>query len=146
MKLNRPLFAFVFGVFFGCAVLSSALFCFGVFEFPVAVSKTFPIVPPSFPIHMKVDFGSTGKPAYDKTIYIEKGTTPKEAVSQAFPMLSGKSCCSLREVLEVNGVRVDPSKGRWWICLVNGSKNISPQRKKLNIGDTVEWKYIQDVH
>lgn len=142
MKLNRPLFTFVFGVLFGCVVLSGVLFCVGVFEFPVAVSKTFPIQPPNFPIQLKVDFGSAGKPAYDQTIYIEKGTTPKEAVSQAFPMLSGKSCCSLREVLAIEGVKVDPPKEHWWVCLVNGSKNISPQRKKLKAGDVVEWKYI----
>ena len=98
----------------------------------------------TFSIQMKVDFGPAGKPAFDKTIEVEKGTTPKEAVSQVFPVLFGKSCCSFREVIEINGVRVDPSKKLWWICLLNGSKNVSPQRKKLKAGDVVEWKYIQD--
>ena len=96
----------------------------------------------TFPVQLKVDFGPAGKPAYDKPLDVEKGTTPKEAVSQVFPVVAGKSCCSLREVLEIDGVRVDPKNERWWICLVNGSKNISPQKKKLKSGDVIEWKYI----
>lgn len=98
----------------------------------------------TFPVQMKVDFGPAGKPAYDDMIEVEKGTTPKEAVSQVFPVLSGKACCSFREVIEINDVRVDPEKKLWWICLLNGSKNVSPQKKKLKAGDVVEWKYIQD--
>ena len=102
--------------------------------------------PKTFPIQMKVDFGPAGKTAYDDKIYVEKGTTPKEAVSQVFPVLSGKSCCSFREVIEIGGVRVDPSKKLWWICKLNSSKNVSPQKKKLKAGDIVEWKYILDDH
>lgn len=98
----------------------------------------------TFPIQMKVDFGPAGKPLHEETLYVEKGTTPKEAVSQVFPVLSGKACCSFREVIEIGGVRVDPAKKLWWICLLNGSKNVSPQRKKLKAGDVVEWKFIQD--
>ena len=144
MKFKQSFPSFALGMLFGCTVLGSVLLYSGVFELPLMVSKTIPVQLKTFPIRMKVDFGPAGKSAYAKTIYAEKGMTPKEAVSQAFPILSGKSCCSLREVLEIDGVRVEPSKGRWWICLVNGSKNISPQRKKLKPGDAVEWKYIQD--
>ena len=145
MKLKRSLFIFGSGAFFGCVVFWSVLSYTGVFELPVAVSKTFPVRPETFPIQMKIDFGPAARPAYAETIYIEPGTTPKEAVSQAFPVLSGKSCCSFREVLEIGGVRVDPSKNRWWICLVNGSKNVSPQKKKLKRADTVEWKYVEEI-
>ncbi|GEM_PF-2928515 len=102
--------------------------------------------PKTFPIQMKVDFGPAGKPLHDETLYVEKGTTPKEAVSQVFPMLSGKACCSFREVIEIGGVRVNPAKNLWWICKLNGSKNVSPQKKKLKPRDIVEWKYIQDDH
>jgi len=98
----------------------------------------------TFPITMSVDFGPAGKATHHSTLDVEKGTTPKEAVSQAFPIISGKSCCSLREVISIDGVRVDPAKRRWWTCWVNGSKNISPQNYKLRPGDRVEWKYIQD--
>ena len=143
-RIKGSFFAFCWGILFGCAVFSVALLYSGVFELPVAVSKTLPVHVETFSIHMKVDFGPAGKPVYDQVIDVEKGTTPKDAVSQVFPVLSGKSCCSLKEVVGIDGVRVDASKGRWWICLVNGSKNISPQRKKLKKGDTVEWKYIQD--
>lgn len=102
--------------------------------------------PKTFPIQMKVDFGPAGKPVHEEKLYVEKGTTPKEAVSQVFPVLSGKACCSFREVIEIGGVRVDPEKKLWWICKLNGSKNVSPQKKKLKTGDIVEWKYIQDDH
>lgn len=97
-----------------------------------------------FPVEMSVDFGPAAKTGFKETVYVEKGTTPKEAVSQVFPILSGKSCCSLREVIAIDGVKVEPSKGKWWICLVNGSKKISPQEKKLAPHDKLEWKYIQD--
>jgi hypothetical protein len=101
--------------------------------------------PRVFPIQMTVDFGPAGKPVHAETIYVEKGTTPKEAVSQVFPILSGKSCCSFREVLAIDGVEVDAMKKRWWICLVNGNKkDTSPHQTKLEPGDVVEWKYIED--
>lgn len=100
--------------------------------------------PKTFPVQMKINFGPADKPSYDAQLYVENGTTPKEAVSQVFPILSGKACCSFREVVEIGGVHVDPEKKLWWICLLNGSKNVSPQKKQLKEGDVVEWKYIQD--
>ncbi len=100
----------------------------------------------TFPIHLKVDFGPAGKPGFDDPNFlVEKGTTPKEAVSQVFPILSGKSCCSLRDLLEIGGVRIDPLKNRWWICTLNGSRKFSPKTKKLKWGDCLEWAYIQNT-
>ena len=130
------------------SVFKSVLFAFlGVFIFSNILTSCVFIrneSPKTIPVKMKVDFGPAKKSGFDEMIYIEKGTTPKEAVSQVFPILSGKSCCSLREVIEIGGVRVEPAKNLWWICLVNGSKNISPQKKELKEDDTVEWKYIDD--
>ena len=136
MKFKKSVFTVGLVGFFGGIILGAVLSDFGVFAFS-ETHKT-------FPIQMKVDFGPAERPTYDKTIQIEKGTTPKEAVSQAFPVLSGVACCSFRDVIEIGGVRINPAKNWWWICTVNGSKNISPQRKKLKPGDVVEWKYIQD--
>lgn len=101
--------------------------------------------PKPFQVEVKVDFGPAGKPAHSEKIYVEKGTTPKEAVSQIFAIRSGKTCCSFREIMEIDGVRVDPAKNRWWTCAVNGSKKVSPAKKKLKPGDVVEWKYAQDA-
>ena len=101
-----------------------------------------PYHPKTFPIQLKVDFGPAGKPVHEEKIYVEEDTTAKEAVSQVFPVMAGKVCCSLRDIMEIDGVRVDPEKGRWWICLRNGSKNFSPRRDKLKAGDRIEWKYI----
>jgi hypothetical protein len=117
----------------------------GVFELPLAVSKAIPVQIETFPVHVKVDFGPAGKSVYNRVIEVEKGATPKEAVSQVFPVLSGKSCCSLKEVLAIDGIKVEPEKDQWWICLVNGSKNISPQKRKLRPGDIVEWKYVHEI-
>ncbi len=111
-----------------------------------ACSRTQPKTPRVFPIELKVDFGPAQKPSHSEKLFIEEGTTPKEAVSQVFPMRSGKSCCSFREVFEINGVAVDPLKKRWWICLVNGNKkDTSPHQTELKAGDVVEWNYIQDT-
>src|SRR5438067_1119001 len=99
--------------------------------------------PRTFPVSLSVDFGPAGKPGFeDKHFHVEKGTSPKEAVSQVFPILSGKACCSLREIIEIGGVRIDPVKNRWWICELNGSRRFSPVKKKLKPGDVVAWKYI----
>ena len=98
----------------------------------------------TFAVEVKVDFGPAGKPAHAETIEVEKGTTPKEAVSQVFPVLSGKACCSFREILAVDGVKVDPAKNRWWICMINGSKKVSPRKTKLKPGDVLEWKYVEE--
>lgn len=101
--------------------------------------------PKPFQVEVKVDFGPAGKPSHAQKIYVEKNTTPKEAVSQVFPVLSGKTCCSFREIMEIGGVRVDPAKNRWWTCAVNGSKKVSPQKRKLKPGDVVEWTYVEDA-
>ncbi len=103
----------------------------------------------SFPVTVSVDFGpakeKTGQPVRTEKIYVERGTTPKEAVSQVFPILSGKSCCSFREVMAIDGVTIDPSKNRWWVCLLNGSRKISPHQKRLKAGDKVEWRYLEEA-
>ena len=100
--------------------------------------------PKTFPIEVKIDFGPAAKPGYSGTLEIEKGTTPKEAVAQIFPVLLGKACCSLREILAIDGVKIDPAKNYWWVCLVNGSKKVSPGKRKLKAGDVLEWRYIEE--
>ena len=100
--------------------------------------------PKTFSIHMTVDFGPADKPGYSGEFEIEKGTTPKEAVSQVYPVLSGMACCSLRELIEIGGVRIDPAKNHWWVCLLNGSKKVSPRKTELKRGDRVEWRYIEE--
>lgn len=101
--------------------------------------------PKLFPVEVIVNFGNSGKPLHRETLYIEGGTTPKEAVSQVFPVLSGKTCCSVREVLAIDGVAADPAKNSWWNCLVNDSKKVKPQKSKLHRGDKLEWRYIEDL-
>lgn len=102
--------------------------------------------PQIFEISLKVDFGPAGKPGFeDKKFQIEKDTTAKEAVSQVYPVLSGRGCCSLREVIGIGGVSIDPLKNRWWVCELNGTRKFSPHKKKLEPGDRVEWKYIQNA-
>lgn len=100
--------------------------------------------PSEYPIYLEVDFGPAERPAFQDKIYIEKGTTPKEVVSQVFPVLTGKACCSFREILAIDGVKIDPARNRWWTCSVNGSKKVSPQKKKLREGDRVVWKYSEE--
>jgi len=101
--------------------------------------------PKTFQVEVRVDFGPAGRPLREEKLEVEKGTTPKEAVSQMFPVLSGKACCSFRELIAIDGVAIDPAKNRWWTCSVNGSKkNISPQKTKLKARDIVEWKYTED--
>lgn len=100
----------------------------------------------TFEVQLAVDFGPANKPAHQEIVEVEQGTTAKDAVSQVFPIRSGKSCCSLREVIEIDGVAIDPAKSWWWTCSVNGSrKGVTPHRIKLKPGDLVEWKYVQSV-
>ena len=101
--------------------------------------------PKVFEINMKVDFGPAGKPMHEEKLFVEKGTTPKEAVSQIFPVLSGKVCCSFRDLLAIDGVEIDPARNRWWICELNGSRKVTPHKKKLRPGDRVEWRFIEDA-
>lgn len=98
----------------------------------------------TFPVRLKVDFGPVEKQGYDDTLFVEKGTTPREAVAQVFPVLLGKACCSLREIIEIGGVGIDPMRNRWWTATVNGSKKVSPRKKKLKRGDHLEWVYVEE--
>jgi len=100
--------------------------------------------PETFEIEMKVDFGPAGKPTYEGSLEVEVGTTLKDAVSQVFPILSGKICCSFREVLAIDGVAADPAGNTWWTCSVNGSsKEVSSYVTELRPGDVMEWTYKQ---
>ena len=99
--------------------------------------------PQNFPVTVIIDFGPAGKPRVEQKVEVETGTTAKDAVSIVLPIRSGKSCCSVREVIEIDGVRVDPKNERWWICLLNGSKKFSPRTKELKPNDKIEWKYIE---
>ena len=120
------------------------LFILGMMTFEIPLAQAMARKPSTYSISVRVDFGPAGKAPHEETLEVEKGTTPKEAVSQVFPVLSGKTCCSPREIMGIDGVNVDPAKNRWWTCQVNGSKKVSPQKKKLKPGDRVEWKYIED--
>ena len=130
MKFKNSIFAFL--------IIAS---CFFLGHF---LSVRFSGTDRTFPIQIKIDFGTVRKPVHKETLFIEKGTTPKEAVSQIFPVLSGKACCSFRDVIEIGGVRINPQKNLWWICLLNGSRNVSPYKNKLKPGDVLEWKYIHE--
>ena len=129
--LYRNLGCLSAGMFLGAALVSGHLFTLG------GKHKT-------FPVQIKIDFGPAEKPFHEEKIYVEEGSTPKEAVSQVFPILSGKTCCSFREIMQIDGVGVDPAKNRWWTCSVNGSKKLSPHQKRLKSGDLIEWKYVQE--
>lgn len=122
-------------------VLSAGLVAAAFF---VSGAPAFGRYPKLFPIEVRVDFGPAGKPVHEETLYVEAGTTPKEAVSQIFPILAGKACCSAREILAIDGVAIDPAKNRWWTCAVNGSKKLSPHKRRLRRGDKLEWRYIED--
>lgn len=101
--------------------------------------------PKLFDIILKVDFGPAGKLTHEGKLEVEDGTTANEVVSRVFPVRSGMSCCSLRELIEIDGVAIDPAKNRWWTCSINGSKKgFTPHRTKLKAGDVVEWKLIED--
>ena len=99
-----------------------------------------------FQVTVKVDFGPAKKSNHEEVLMVENGTTPKEAVSRVFPIRSGMACCSLKELIEIGGVAIEPSKNRWWICSINGTKKlVSPHQTRLKAGDVVEWKYVQQL-
>jgi len=104
-----------------------------------------PLMPGKFPIRIQVDFGPAGKPALMRTLEVDRMTTSKEAVSLVFPVMSGKVCSSLHDLLEINGVRPDAAKNYWWILTVNGSRRVSPYRTHLKRGDLVEWRYLKEI-
>ena len=96
-----------------------------------------------FEIDLRVDFGQSLRLQYRKRLMVEQGSTAKDVLSQAFPVLSGKTCCSTREVLGVNGIKTNLIKKLWWKCFINGDgRKVSPYRTKLKPGDLIEWKYI----
>jgi hypothetical protein len=76
---------------------------------------------------------------------VDRKPTPKEAVSLVFPVMSGKVCSSIHDLLEIDGVRPDATKNYWWILTVNGSRRVSPYRTRLERGDVVEWRYLKEI-
>ena len=113
--------------------------CFGALPF------LGPLIPGKFPVEIRVDFGPAGKPALTRTLEVDRKTTPKEAVSLMLPVMSGKVCSSMHDLLEIDGVRPDAVENFWWILTVNGSRRVSPYRTHLKRGDLVEWRYLKEI-
>lgn len=99
----------------------------------------------TIPVEVVVDFGPAGKLAVRKQIEVSKGSTPKDAVSSILPIMTGFSCCDTREVISIDGITVNPAENQWWICLLNGSKNVNPRKKELKAEDIVQWSYITEA-
>lgn len=99
----------------------------------------------TIPVEVVVDFGPDGKPAVRKQIEVSKGSTPKDAVSTILPILTGVTCCDTREIISIDGVAVNPAENQWWICQLNGSKKVSPQKTQLKAEDVVQWSYIAEA-
>ena len=99
----------------------------------------------TIPVEVVVDFGPVGKPEVRKQIAVSKGSTPRDAVSMVFPIMTGIACCDTREIVSIDGIAVNPAENRWWICLVNGSKKVSPRKTELKAGDIVQWSYITEA-
>ncbi len=125
------------------AILFTAIFCAGLFF--GALPFLGPLIPGKFPVEIKVDFGPAGKPALTRILEVDRKTTPKDAVSLVFPVMSGKVCSSIHDLMEIDGVRPDKAKNFWWILTVNGSRYVSPYRTHLKRGDIVEWRYLKEI-
>ena len=124
-------------------VLFALIFCAGLASGAMPFLGS--LMPGKFPIELRVDFGPAGKPALTRTLEVDRNTTPKEAVSLVFPVMSGKVCSSIHDLLEIDGVRPDAAKKFWWICTVNGSRHVSPYRTHLKRGDLLEWRYLKAI-
>ena len=125
------------------AVVFIIVFCAGLFF--GALPFLGPLIPGKFPVEIRVDFGPAGKPALTRTLEVDRKTTPKDAVSLVFPVMSGKVCSSIHDLLSIDGVRPDAAKNLWWILTVNGSRRVSPYRTHLKRGDHVEWRYLMEI-
>lgn len=97
-----------------------------------------------FEVMVRVDFGPAGKPLREERLRLDRGSTPKDAVSLLFPIQSGEVCCNTREIAAIDGVRPDPARNHWWVCRLNGSRKVSPFRTPLKAGDLVEWIYLEE--
>jgi hypothetical protein len=116
----------------------------GVYVVALRAAKGSPPAPTRLPVVVRVDFGPAGKPSREERMLVDRGSTPKDAVSLLFPIQSGAVCCNTREVEAIDGVRPDPATNRWWTCRLNGSRKVSPFRTPLKSGDLVEWIYLEE--
>ena len=101
--------------------------------------------PERLPVSVRVDFGPAGKPAREEHLMVDKGSTPKDAVSLLFPIQSGATCCNTRELAAIDGVRSDPATNRWWTCRLNGKGDFSPFLRELAAEDRIEWTYVEQL-
>lgn len=95
------------------------------------------------PVEVRVDFGPAGESAREARLMVDPGSTPKDVASLLFPIESSAVCCDTRELSAINGVRADPAKNRWWTCSVNGSRHVSPFKRRLRSGDRIVWTYVE---
>ena len=125
------------------AVIFIAVFCAGLIAGALPFLDR--VAPGEFPVEIRVDFGPAGKPALTRTLEVDRKTNLKEAVSLVFPVMSGKVCSSIHDLLSIDGVRPDAAKNFWWICTVNGSRHVSAYKTRLKPGDHLEWRYLKEV-
>ncbi len=102
--------------------------------------------PKTLPVELRVDFGPAGKPPRAEKLEVTRGSTPKDAVSMVFAVMSGYACCDTRDVIGIDGTIINPAENLWWVCEVNGDRRkVSPQKTKLKAGDVIQWAYVADA-
>ncbi len=106
-------------------------------------SGDIPEKPERFPVTVRVDFGPLDREGREELLMVDEGSTPKDVVSMLFPFRSGVVCCKTREIFEIDGVRPDQAKNRWWSCELNDSRKLSPFQTVLKPNDRVAWNYIE---
>ncbi len=94
-----------------------------------------------FEVALEVDYGPANKPPIRRVVEVERGTTPDRLVAKVCSVEKGAVCCDPRETAVIDGVATDPATNQWWTVSVNGSKKVSPYKRKLKPGDLVRWEY-----
>jgi hypothetical protein len=93
-------------------------------------------------VKVEVDYGPKGKPTFEKTVYLKKGSTVVEATKAVVDLSQGVVCCDLRDVQTIGGVQCDPKNQGWWLYDVNEKKGpVAAYRYLLADGDRLAWHY-----
>jgi hypothetical protein len=98
-------------------------------------------------VTVTIDFGSTGRASFEKTVTLAAKSTVLEAVTTAVPVITAPKYGMECFVEEIQGIKNDFARDRGWQFEVNGHRSDTPaERYLVKNGDWIKWLYLGDCH
>jgi hypothetical protein len=99
--------------------------------------------PKRIQVTVTVDFGSSNRPQFEKTVTVIEKSTVLDALSISVPIATARKYGMDYFVEQIDGIKNDFAQDHGWRFEVNGHRsNVPAERYLLKDGDWIKWLYL----